>query len=276
MDCAKGVNFLVTQGGRMEDYWGSGKATKPMLPSIGVPTTAGTGSEMQSYALISKDETKVKMACGDRKARFRTVVLDPELTATVPRSVASVSGIDAISHAVESYVSTRSNPISRPFAQEAWHILERYLPTALRSPGDALARGRVQIGALLAGAAIEHSMLGAAHACANPLTSRCGVAHGIAVGLMLPPAVRFNVPEVGELYGDLHRGTAAQSRGVGLYDRILELRALAGLPESLRDCGVPKNILPRLAAEAAEQWTAGFNPRPVAQPELLELYESAY
>ena len=85
-----------------------------MLPSVGIPTTAGTGSEMQSYALISKDKTKVKMACGDRKARFRSVVLDPELTATVPRSVAAMSGIDAVSHAVESHVSTRSNPISRP------------------------------------------------------------------------------------------------------------------------------------------------------------------
>ena len=276
MDCAKGVNFLVTQGGRMEDYWGTGKATKPMLPSVGVPTTAGTGSEMQSYALISREETKVKMACGDRKARFRSVILDPKLTATVPRSVAAVSGIDAVSHAVESYVSTRRNPVSQPFAKEAWRLLEWNLPTALRSPGDGDARSRVQVGALLAGASIEHSMLGAAHACANPLTARCGVAHGIAVGLLLPPTVRFNTPEVGELYGELHAGTRAEGRGISLYDRILELRAVAELPENLRDCGVPHNLLPRLAAEAAEQWTAGFNPRPVAQKELLELYEAAY
>jgi alcohol dehydrogenase len=276
MDCAKGVNFLVTQGGRMEDYWGSGKATKPMLPSVGVPTTAGTGSEMQSYALISKEETKVKMACGDRKARFRSIILDPKLTATAPRSVAAVSGIDAVSHAVESYVSTRRNPVSQPFAKEAWRLLEWSLPTALQSPGDDEARGRVQVGALLAGASIEHSMLGAAHACANPLTARCGVTHGIAVGVMLPQTVRFNVSEVGELYGELHKGTRAEGRGVSLYERILELKEIAGLPESLRECGVPHNLLPRLAAEAADQWTAGFNPRPVAQKELLALYEAAY
>jgi alcohol dehydrogenase len=276
MDCAKGVNFLVTQGGRMEDYWGSGKASKPMLPSVGVPTTAGTGSEMQSFALISKDETKVKMACGDRKARFRSVILDPKLTATVPRSVAAVSGIDAVSHAVESYVSTRRNPVSQPFAKEAWQLLEWNLPTSLRSPGDDEARGRVQVGALLAGASIEHSMLGAAHACANPLTARCGVAHGVAVGLMLAPTVRFNTSEVGELYAELHEGTRAEGRGISLYDRILELKDVAGLPSRLEECGVPHNLLPRLAAEAAEQWTAGFNPRPVAQKELLELYEAAY
>ena len=106
MDCAKGINFLLTNGGRMEDYWGVGKATKPMLPSLGVPTTAGTGSEAQSFALIAQPDTHLKMACGDEKAHFRTVILDPELTGTVPASVAVATGLDAIGHAVESYVTT--------------------------------------------------------------------------------------------------------------------------------------------------------------------------
>jgi alcohol dehydrogenase len=135
----------------------------------------------------------------------------------------------------------------------------------------------MQIGAMLAGAAIEHSMLGAAHACSNPLTARHGVIHGTAVGLMLVPTVRFNEgkPEIGELYDTLHRGTPSYDRGQSLTDRLCELREAAGLPQTLREVGVPREAFPALAAEAAGQWTAGFNPRPVSEIELRELYEAA-
>src|SRR5262249_53876625 len=103
MDSAKGVNFLFTNGGTMSDYKGIGKATKPMLPSLSVPATAGTGSEAQSFALIADEQTHMKMACGDRKAAFRVAVLDPEVTVSQPAKVTAVTGIDALSHALESY-----------------------------------------------------------------------------------------------------------------------------------------------------------------------------
>lgn len=267
MDTAKGINFVLTNGGRMEDYWGSGKAVKPMLPSIGVPTTAGTGSEAQSYALISHPKTHQKMACGDRKARFRDVILDPVLAASAPRRVAANAGIDAVSHAVESYVTRRSNPISRMFAREAWRLLDGSLETFLDDPRDLRAAGDVLLGAHLAGAAIEASMLGAAHSCANPLTAHYGVVHGTAVGVMLPHVVRFNAAAVGDAYGELDRR---------LVDRLAELRAAAGLPGNLRDCGVEADLLPQLAEEASKQWTAQFNPRPVTAADLLDLYRAAY
>ncbi len=271
MDCAKGVNFLLTNGGRMEDYWGAGKAARPMLPSLGVPTTAGTGSEAQSYALISQEETKVKMACGDKKAMFRRVILDPALVSSVPRSVAGVAGIDAVSHAVESYVTKRRNPVSQMLAREAWGLLEAGLPVVLNDPEDLGAWGNMLLGAHLAGAAIEQSMLGAAHACANPLTMRFAIPHGSAVGLMLPHVIRFNADHVGGLYEELRHSAAGR-----LEDRVSELRSAAGLPGSLRDCQVPRSCLPDLAAEAEKQWTAAFNPRPVGRAELLELYEAAH
>ena len=107
MDCAKGINFLLTNGGQMQDYQSYGKASQPMLPSIGIPTTAGTGSEAQSYALITCADTNAKMACGDRKARFHIAILDPNVLASVPHRVRADAGIDALAHAVESYVSTR-------------------------------------------------------------------------------------------------------------------------------------------------------------------------
>lgn len=274
MDCAKGVNFVLTQGGRIEDFRGFGLARKPMLPSIGIPTTAGTGSEAQSFALISREDSHAKMACGDRKAKFRAVILDPALTLTLPRAVTAATGMDAVSHALESYVSTRGNPVSRMMAKEAWRLVEGSFPTVLESSQDAGARGRMLLGAHLAGAAIEHSMLGAAHACANPLTARFGVTHGIAVGLMLPHVIRFNGPEVGGLYGELSDG--ADDGGGGLAARTGELLSAAGLPGKLRDCSIPRKALSGLAEEAAQQWTLEFNPRKATRKELLELYEAAY
>jgi len=266
LDAAKGINFVLTNGGRMEDYQGTGKAARPMLPSIGVPTTAGTGSEAQSYALITHPESREKMACGDRKARFGAVLLDPELAASAPRRAAGAAGFDAVSHAVESYVSKRGNPVSRMLAREAWRLLECSLPYCLASPRDLRPAGGALLGAHLAGAAIEASMLGAAHALANPLSARYGLAHGIAVGLMLPPVVRFNAAAAGDLYAELDRR---------LPERLEELRALCGLPGCLREVGVEEDRLPELAEEAARQWTAQFNPRPVTAAGLLEIYRAA-
>src|SRR3954451_16061356 len=120
MDVAKGTNFVFTNGGTIADYQGFGKATKPMLPSIGVPTTAGTGSEAQSYALIADESSHLKMACGDRKATFRVAVLDPEVTLTQPRAVTAVTGIDSVPHALETYVPARRNPLAQMFARHAW------------------------------------------------------------------------------------------------------------------------------------------------------------
>ncbi len=160
MDCAKGVNFLLTNGGKMEDYWGVGKASKPMLPMIAVPTTAGTGSEAQSFALIANSETHMKMACGDKKAACSVALLDPELTVTMPSSVTAVTGIDAVSHAVETYVTTKRNAVSQLYSRQAWKLLATSFPRVLEDPADLDARGGMLVGPHFAGAAIENSMRG--------------------------------------------------------------------------------------------------------------------
>src|SRR5262245_7288009 len=221
MDCAKGVNFLLTNGGKMADYKGFGKATKPMLPSIGVPTTAGTGSEAQSYALIADEKTHLKMACGDRKSSFKATILDPEVTVSQPETVTAVTGMDALTHAVESYVSTRRNPLSQMFSREAWRLLEGNFLKVLRHPSDLAARGSMQLGANLAGLAIENAMLGAAHALANPLTAHYGLTHGIAVGILLPHIIRFNATAVGALYGDLAHDVGLMNGDAGVAGEAL-------------------------------------------------------
>ena len=272
MDCAKGANFLLTNGGKMEDYWGTNKATLPMLPSIGIPTTIGTGSEAQSFALIAQQETHIKMACGDRKAKFGTVILDPTLTETLPKSVAAITGIDAIAHAIESFVSTKGNPMSEMFSQRAWALLNANFAAALE-PKSATARRNMLFGAYLAGLAIENSMLGGAHACANPLTTRYGITHGVAVALVLPHVIRFNSAVVRESYRQLHPDG-------DLVDRVVELKNISNLPNTLQECGVQYATgtvdLPTLVKEASAQWTAQFNPRPLNVQDFTTLYAAIY
>ena len=281
MDCAKGINFLLTNGGRMSDYHGYGKATKPMLPMIAIPTTAGTGSEAQSYALISDSETHVKMACGDSKAAFRVAVLDPALTISQPRSITATSGYDAIAHAVETYVTTKRNPLSELFSLEAWRLLEPNYERVLTQPDNISARGAMQLGAFYAGVAIENSMLGATHACANPLTARYGTAHGAAIAMLLPTVVRWNA-NVGIDYCNLLSWSTIAGRnnhmtpGEELARRLEELAEAGGLRTTLRSAGISESDLPELAADAAEQWTGTFNPRPLGVEGAIEIYRCAY
>ena len=273
MDAAKGCNFLLTNGGEMKDYWGVGKATKPMLPLIAIPTTAGTGSECQSYALISDEVTHVKMACGDPKAAPRVSILDPSLTLTQPTEVAACTGIDAISHAVETAVTTKRNPLSLLYSREAFRLLANNFPRIFESPGDLEARAAMQLGAAFAGTAIENSMLGAAHAAANPLTARYGITHGKAVGVMLPSVVRFNANDaaVAEEYRLLFpEGVEA------LATRLEEFLRIAGLPSSLSELGVKESDDDSLAEEAEQQWTGTFNPVPVKREDFVALYKAAF
>lgn len=264
MDCAKGINFVLTNGGRMQDYWGYGKAARPLLPMIGIPTTAGTGSEAQSYALISDADTRVKMACGDPKAAFRVAILDPCMTLSQPLAVTAATGYDAISHAVETFVTTRRTGISECFSREAWRLLNGNFERVLAQPDDLESRAAMQLGAHLAGAAIENSMLGATHACANPLTARYGTVHGVAIASLLAHVVRWNAsPRYQELSPDL----AA---------RLQELATAAGLPARVRAVGVQEADLPLLAEEAGRQWTGRFNPRPFDAAGALEVYRCAY
>jgi alcohol dehydrogenase len=250
-----------------------------MLPSIGVPTTSGTGSEAQSYALITDESTHMKMACGDKKAAFKIAILDPELTLSQPRGVTAVTGIDAIAHAIESYVCTKRNPISQLYALAAWRYLEPNFEIVLREPHNLAARSAMQVGSHFAGVAIENAMLGICHSCANPLTAHYGVIHGTAIGMLLPHVVRFNAQAVDHLYRDLPPvGVTLNGEPVSelVARRIQELVSLAGLPTRLRDVGVSDTILPLLAVEANEQWTARFNPRTVGEPELQGVYEKAW
>jgi alcohol dehydrogenase len=284
LDCAKGINFVLSNGGTMRDYKGHGKVTRPMLPMIGIPTTAGTGSEAQSYAIISDPVTHEKMACGDAQAAFRIAILDPSLTMSQPRPVTAIVGYDAISHAVESYVTSKRTPVSDLFAAGAWRLLEANYERVLGEPENRAARGAMLLGAHEAGMAIEQSMLGATHACANPLTARHGTAHGVAISVMLPHVVRWNAEnahaegDVGKRYAELLRIAGRDpgpDPGEQLAARLDELAVIGGLPRTLRQLGLMDGDLAALASDAAKQWTGTFNPRPFDAVAALELYGRA-
>lgn len=285
MDTAKGCNFIYTNGGQMRDYWGVGKARAPMLPFLAIPTTAGTGSECQSAALIADATTHMKMACLDPKAAARVAILDPELTISQPPFVTACTGMDAITHAVETAVTSRRNAISLMYSLEAFRLLVPSFPRVLRDPRDLEARGRMLLGAALAGTAIEHSMLGAAHSAANPLTAHFGIVHGGAVGVMLPHVIRYNAvdPDVRLAYAELASGPeiACVSDGLeaavdALVRRLEELLGIGGLPGSLAETPVDPDLIPTMAKEAAQQWTANFNPRPIGEDDFAALYRAAY
>jgi alcohol dehydrogenase len=302
LDCAKGINLLLTQGGTIRDFQGYAKASKPTLPMIGIPTTAGTGSEAQSYAIISDPQTHQKMACGDPKLAFRSVILDPVLTVTQPPSVTATAGYDAIAHAVETYVTTRRNPFSEMLSREAWRLLEGNYERVLNAPLDVEARAAMQLGAYYAGMAIELSMLGATHACANPLTAHYGTTHGAAIAVMLPHVVRWNSHTVAARYDELlgiagrnssvaptlRSASGKEQRAEGrnqsgqadssedLASRLAQLAAAGGLPPALRSLGVSSGDLSSLADEASQQWTGRFNPRPFDATAAREIYECAF
>ena len=279
MDCAKGINVLFSCGGRMHDYHGQGKATGPLLPSIAIPTTAGTGSETQSYALITDALSGEKMACGDERAAFRIALLDVDLTLTQPDRVTALTGIDAVAHAVESYVSLAATPASRIFSRQAWRLLSRHFPRVLVCGDDFIARSAVQLGAAWAGLAIENAMLGAAHSLANPLTANHSIVHGQAVGLMLPHVVRFNAfdcaDRYAELLDDLPEIRAIEQPGEQLAAWLDDLLEKAGLAQNLASLGIAELAVDQLASRAAAQWTARFNPRAVNAQTLATLYRAA-
>jgi alcohol dehydrogenase len=281
MDCAKAVAILLARGSPIERWQGVGKIGGGLLPLVLAPTTAGTGSEVQSSALITREATGEKMLLWDHGIAPRAAILDPRTTLTAPRRASAAAGIDAVAHAVESHVSARATPLSRMFSREAFRLLLGAFEDALEDSGDLRARSDLLLGASLAGLAIENSMLGAAHSCANPLTHRRGTPHGLAVGLMLPHVIRFNGsdPAVEERYADLLEAAGLRSGPEGasgaLAARLEGLLLAADLPVSLREIEVEEDALEDLAAEAGTQWTASFNPRPVGPRDLLEIYRCA-
>jgi alcohol dehydrogenase len=269
LDFAKAVNVVISNGGSIRDYRGYGNVPKPLLPMIAVPTVAGSGNEAQSNSVIcdspdnssKQDGSKhdgSKIICGDPKIFFRTALLDANLTLRQPAPITAASGYQAIGQAVETLFSTRRTPISECFSREAYRLLDSGFVRALRAPDDLEARSAMLLGAHFAGLAVEYSALGPAHACAQPLVKNYKMLPGAALALVLVPVLEW------------------MEEGADLASHLRHFAAAADLPASLSDAAIPEQVLPRLAEEAATQWTGRFSSRHFDAPAALEIYRAAY
>jgi alcohol dehydrogenase class IV len=284
IDTAKGICIVLTEGGSLRDHQGMQMLTRPQTPHVVLPTTAGTGSEVTSGAVIMDHEQGQKIIIFEHFNTPRVAILDPRLTATLSPDVTAATGMDAMTHAVESYVSQQRNPISDAAALHAIRLVQTHLPRVVEDGQDLASRGQMQIAALLAGWAFSNAMVGLVHAMAHSLGAVCGVPHGLANGLILPHVMAFNLSEtpqlladIGEAMGVARQGLGAQAAGEAALNQMRSFVNQIGLSQRLRDLGVVEDALPRCAELSLSDGSIIYNPRMVVDAEeVLEIYRRVY
>ena len=283
MDVAKLAAYLLGSGDELEAIWGVGKATGARLPLVLVPTTAGTGSEATPISVITVGGS-LKLAVNSRPLAPDWAVLDAELTTGLPRGVTAATGIDAMVHAIEAYTSARlKNPLSDLLAREALTLLAGNIERACDSPGDLAARGRMLLGAHLAGVAFANAPVAGVHALAYPLGGHFHVPHGVSNALMLTHVLGHNMTAAMPLYAEL--GTllepelaivGTQGQAQAFVTRMRAICETVGVPLRLSEVGVSAADLDLLAAEAMKQERLLVNnPCPIGEADARRLYEAA-
>lgn len=274
LDSAKAINIVFSKGGRLLDHQGVGVLMGGFAPMICLPTTAGTGSEVTTAAVVKDRESRQKLFFVSPYLAADTAVLDPELTASMPPRVTAATGIDALTHAVEALLAKNAQPLSDALAVLAIRAIRRYLPRAVEQGTDLEARGQMLMAAAAAGIAFSTSGVGIVHACAHACGALKNVHHGTANAILLPHGVAFNLEVLPE-----RRRLLSEVMGVA-EDRVEE--SLAGLvrevrlPTKLRDVGVTEGDLEALAAYAESDGSMFFNPREASREDLLALVRRAY
>jgi len=283
MDVAKLAAYLIGTGEDLDTLWGVGKATGEGLPLVLVPTTAGTGSEATPVTIITVGDTE-KRGVSSAPLVADWAVLDAELTVGLPRHVTAATGIDAMVHAIEAYTSARlKNPMSDALAREALRLLSDNLLRVCEQPEDLDARGKMLLGAHLAGVAFSNAPCAGVHALAYPLGGHFHVPHGLSNALMLPHVLGHNMASAMPLYAELGtllepklEAIGAQGQAQALVERMRELSVAAGLPQRLSDVGVNKGHLDMLASEAMKQERLLVNnPCEISEADARRLYEAA-
>ena len=278
-DAAKGIALLATNGGKIEDYEGLDKSAKPQLPLIAVNTTAGTASEMTRFTIITDETRHVKMAIVDKHVTPILSVNDPVLMEDMPASLTAATGMDALTHAVEAYVSTAHNPITDACALQAIALIAQYLPTAVQSPRDKTAREQMAYAQFLAGMAFNNASLGYVHAMAHQLGGFYDLPHGVCNALLLPHVEQFNMRAAADRLGVVGRtlaGHNADLAGLGPIEAIQKLARTVGIPATLRELGVKESDFETLATNAMKDVCGLTNPVQPTLEEVVGIYRAAY
>lgn len=284
IDTAKGMCIVMTEGGSLRDFQGMQMLTRPQTPHVVIPTTAGTGSEVTAGAVVLDTEQGQKIIIFEHFNIPRVAILDPHMTENLPPELTASTGMDAMTHAVEGYVAQARNPISDAAALHAIRLIVKYLPLAVENGGDLVARGQMQIAALIAGWAFSNAMLGLVHAMAHSLGAVRRIPHGLANGILLPHVMRYNSEEVPQLMADIGAAmgiavhdmdafTAAQAA----VDKMEVFTGSVGLNQRLRDLGVTEEDLDACARLSMSDGSIIYNPRMVMDAEeVLGVYRKAY
>lgn len=278
-DAAKVIALIAANGGAVPDYVGTDRSRGRGVPVVAVNTTAGSGADVSRFAVIGDGTTGRKLVLADRHLTPRLSINDPRTTATLPAAATAASGLDALTHAVEAYVSTAATPSTDVAALRATELCARYLERAVQGD-DQEARAAMMHAAYLAAVAFNTAVVGAVHALSHALGGAYDLAHGLCNGLLLPAVVRANLPAATERYADLARvlGVRRASDAAAAEAGVEAMRALGqrvGLPSGFGALGVQRSRLPELARAAADDLCMQTNPRPFTHPELLALYEES-
>jgi len=284
IDTAKGMCILMKEGGSMRDFQGMQMLTRPQTPHIVIPTTAGTGSEVTAGSVILDKEQGQKIINFEYHNTPRVAILDPVLTIKLPPALTASTGMDAMTHAVESYTSQQRNPISDAVALHAIRLVANHLPTAVKDGTDLKARGQMQVAALLAGWAFSNSMVGLVHAMAHSLGAVCRIPHGLANGLLLSRVMAYNLDEIPDLMADIAVALGAETRGMepleagrAAIEKIDALTREIGLSRRLSELGVDEKALSECAELSLSDGSIIYNARMVfGEEEVLGIYRKAY
>ncbi len=268
MDVAKVIGVMLTNPGNIRDYNGMGKIGKPGAPVIAIPTTSGTGSELTIWSVLSDKEKKTKFGVGSILNCARVALLDPELTMSLPPAITAATGIDALTHALESYVNTATQPISEAMSEQSMALIARSLRLAVAQPGNKEARADMLLASTIAAMAFNSTRLGLAHAFAMPLGSRFHIPHGLANAIMLPGVMRFNLPgnvakfaRIAQIFGERTEGLSLREAAERSVMAIRQLQADVGITAKLGDFGMTEADLHEVAAESMLSGNVAVNPR---------------
>ena len=282
LDVAKAVSVVVSNGGDITDYEGVSKVTKKTVDMIAIPTTAGTGSEVTAFAVITNHERNYKLTVGSPYIIPEYAILDPELIYSVPERTAAACGVDALVHALEAYLSLASSPFSDMFAIKALELIGKNICPYVANRSNKKAAEEMLLGSLFAGIAFSHARLGNVHAMSHPVSAYFDVPHGVANAVLLPTIVEFNALSDNGKYYDIYRAVGGKyiernsfSSGM-LADILIKLNESLGIPADLKSVGVDEKCFDAMADDAMKSGNIAVNPRKTVKEDILKLYKKAY
>ncbi len=285
IDVGKAISIMATNPGKIQDYMGLGKVSKLGMPLIAVPTTAGTGSEVTIFTIITDTENDVKMLIGSPEMMPRVALVDPLLTMKMPRGITAATGLDALTHAIEAYVSVKAQPMSDVMALSAIRLLGEYLPQAWANPDNVEARSQTMLGAMQAGIAFSNASVNLVHGMSRPIGANFHVPHGVSNAALLGVVMEFSLMGAPNRYADIAAALGVSIDGLSPLaaaragaEMVKEMIQMHEIP-SLSKLGVEKKkldaVVSKMADDAIASGSPGNNPRKATKEEIIQLYYSA-